>query len=431
MNEKNFGHIGITFQERLLKTIIEDKKFGYTIVDVIESNYFDNNAFRFIMENIKEYYEKYNSIPSYNGLNEKILGDLKGVNETQTRLFLDSVDNIKNLPQDNTEEQTKAQAMNFCKQQVLKKALKEVDVISSNGDFENYHKIEEIIQKALQVGQDTNDIQNVFENIKDALKADSRLPIPTGILGIDNLLNGGLGRSELGVVLAPTGTGKTTLLTKFSNEAFNNGYNVLQIFFEDNVNNIKRKHYTIWSKIAPDEQPENAEQVEEAVTEAQNRSKGQLKLLKFPSDSVTMSEIKTKIRKMIADGFKIDLVTLDYIDCVTADRNNYNEEWKGDGAIMRQLEAMTSEFDIAVWTATQGNRASIASEVVTTDQMGGSIKKAQIGHVVISIGKTLEQKEHNLGTLTLLKSRIGQDGVVFQNCTFDNKYLYIQKHKRR
>ena len=124
MNEKNFGHIGITFQERLLKTIIEDKKFGYTIVDVIESNYFDNNAFRFIMENIKEYYEKYNSIPSYNGLNEKILGDLKGVNETQTRLFLDSVDNIKNLPQDNTEEQTKAQAMNFCKQQVLKKALK-------------------------------------------------------------------------------------------------------------------------------------------------------------------------------------------------------------------------------------------------------------------------------------------------------------------
>ena len=102
-----------------------------------------------------------------------------------------------------------------------------------------------------------------------------------------------------------SGTGKTTLLTKFSNEAYNHGYNVLQIFFEDNVNNIKRKHFTIWSKIAPDEQPANAEQVEELVNQAQANSKGQLKLLKFPSDSVTMSEIKTKIRKMIADGFKI------------------------------------------------------------------------------------------------------------------------------
>jgi hypothetical protein len=92
---------------------------------------------------------------------------------------------------------------------------------------------------------------------------------------------------------------------------------------------------------------------------------------------------------------------------------------------MRSLEAMTTEFDIVIWTATQGNRGSISSEVVTTDQMGGSIKKAQIGHVIISIGKTLEQKEHNLATLTLLKSRIGKDGVVFQNCKFDNQFLLI------
>jgi hypothetical protein len=92
---------------------------------------------------------------------------------------------------------------------------------------------------------------------------------------------------------------------------------------------------------------------------------------------------------------------------------------------MRSLESMTGEFDIAIWTATQGNRESISSEVVTGDQMGGSIKKAQIAHVILSIGKTLEQKEHNLATLTLLKSRIGRDGVVFQNCKFNTEFLLI------
>ena len=46
-------------------------------------------------------------------------------------------------------------------------------------------------------------------------------------------------------------------------------------------------------------------------------------------------------------------------------------------------------------------------------------------HVIISIGKTLEQKEQNLATLSLLKSRIGRDGVVFQNCKFNNEYLVI------
>ena len=135
--------------------------------------------------------------------------------------------------------------------------------------------------------------------------------------------------------------------------------------------------------------------------------------------------LSSKLRKLMADGFKIDLLTLDYIDCISPERSTFGEEWKGEGSIMRSLEAMTSEFDIAIWTATQGNRESISSEVVTTDQMGGSIKKAQIAHVILSIGKTLEQKEHNLATMTLLKSRIGQDGVIWQNCTFDNRYLII------
>ena len=128
---------------------------------------------------------------------------------------------------------------------------------------------------------------------------------------------------------------------------------------------------------------------------------------------------------MNSEGFKVDLLVLDYIDCVSAEKVLGGEEWKGEGSIMRSLEAMTSEFNIAVWTATQGNRESISSEVVTGDQMGGSIKKAQIAHVILSIAKTLEQKEHNLATLTLLKSRIGRDGVVFQNCKFNNEFLHI------
>ncbi len=49
MTEKNFGHLGHTYQISLLKTIIEDRKFGESIVEVIDQNYFDNNGFKFIM----------------------------------------------------------------------------------------------------------------------------------------------------------------------------------------------------------------------------------------------------------------------------------------------------------------------------------------------------------------------------------------------
>jgi replicative DNA helicase len=421
MEEKNFGYLGFSFQQSLIKAIIEDRKYGETIIDVIDSKYFDNMSFRFIMENVKELYTTYNKIPDYQSIEQKIIAE--NANSVMTKPHIDTLSEIKNNEQQ--ADFAKDKALNFCRQQHLKKELKTVQSIIDSGEFEAYNKIEDMIQKALQVGVSNDDITDVFHNIEDALQKDVRHPIPTGIVGLDNLLNGGLGRGQLGVVLAPTGTGKTTLMTKFANTAYNNGYGVVQIFFEDNPNDIKRKHYTIWSGIAPDEQPEFKDEVIAKVTEHQQQTTGSLKLLKLASGDVTISEIKNKLRKIINEGFKIDLLLIDYVDCIAPERSNFDEEWKGEGSIMRALEVMTSEFDIAVWTATQGNRGSISAEVVTGDQMGGSIKKAQIAHVILSIAKTLEQKEHNLATLTLVKSRVGKDGVIWTNCKFNNEYLLI------
>ena len=421
MAEKNFGLLGTSFQQALIKAIIEDKKYGETIIDVIESKYFDNNSFRFITQHIKELYTKYGKIPNYDSLSQKIV--LEMGSQESARIHLDTIESIKE--KEDTEQLVKDEALNFCKQQNLRKELKKVNTIIDNGAFHEYQTIESIIQKALQVGIPPEESMDVFHDIDAALEKDNRPAIPTGINGLDNMLKGGLGRGELGVVLAPTGTGKTTLLTKFANSAYVHDFHVLQIFFEDNPANIKRKHFTIWTGIEPDEQPERKEEVKEMVEELQGRCKGSLSIIKLPSDSVTISEIKSRIRKQVSDGKQIDMLLIDYVDCISPDRSNFGEEWKGEGSVMRSLESMTTEFNIAIWTATQGNRESISSEVVTTDQMGGSIKKAQIGHVVLSVGKTLEQKEHNLATMTLLKSRIGQDGVIWNNCKFDNKFLII------
>lgn len=419
MSEKNFGYLGLDFQKSLIKAIIEDKKYGVNIIDVIESEYFDNTSFRFIIENLKELYISYEKIPDYVTIEQKIIsetGQLKS-----HKVHLDSLKIIKETTNDT--EYVKETALNFCKQQNLKKEIKKIQSIIDNGNFEEYKTIEGIIQEALQIGTTNDHVIDVFDDIDRVLEDDFRLPIPTGIDGIDEVLKGGLGKGEFGVILAPTGTGKTSLITKFANTAYNVGHNVLQIFFEDNPDNIKRKHYTIWSEVSPDDQPKNKDLVKEKVSEAKTLTKGALKMVKMPSDGVTVFEIKKLLRKLASEGFKVDMLLIDYVDCLSPEKSNYNEEWKGEGSIMRQLESMCDEFNIAIWTATQGNRASISSEVVTADLMGGSIKKAQIGHVVISIGKTLEQKEQKLATLSVIKSRIGKDGVVFNNCTFDNEYL--------
>ena len=184
MEEKNFGYLGFSFQQSLLKAIIEDKKYGETIIDVLESKYFENNSFRFIMENMKELYKNYNKIPDYNTIAQKIMAE--NGNTSSSKVHTDTLDAIKNNEQQI--EYVKDTAMNFCKQQNLKRELKSVQSIIDSGEFEAYSKIEEIIQKALQVGITNDEATDVFHDIDGALEKDFRHPLPTGIVGIDTYL---------------------------------------------------------------------------------------------------------------------------------------------------------------------------------------------------------------------------------------------------
>jgi replicative DNA helicase len=418
---KNFDYLGNTFQIQLINQIIEDKDFASSIIDVIESSYFDNKYFKIILQMIKEYHSKYESCPNFDTLEQIVKSEI--TQELVAKIVLDTLKQIKDAPFEGTVF-VQEKALKFCKQQELQKAMDRAQKIITEGDFESYDKVEGLVREALQVGEVEKNVTDIFMGLDTVLDEDYRHPIPMGIAGIDRLLKGGLAKGEIGVILAPTGVGKTTILTKIANTAFNLGYNVLQIFFEDNPKIVQRKHFTIWTGIEPDNLALHKEEVIGKITEIQETMKNKLILKKLASDTTTMSQIKNQVRKMIADGNKIDLILLDYIDCVLPE-SSAKDEWKAEGSVMRGFEAMCHELNLVGWTATQGNRSSISSEVVTTDQMGGSIKKAQVGHVIITVAKSLQQKEMNLATIAITKSRLGKDGVVFENCKFNNELLEI------
>ena len=418
---KNFEYLGNTFQLQLLNQIVVDREFSSSIMDVIESSYFDNKYFKIILQMTKEYYVKYESTPNFETLDQIVKSEIS--QELVAKIVVDTIKQIKNAPSEGTLF-VQEKALKFCKQQELQKAMDKAQKIINEGDFESYDKVEGLVREALQVGERETGITDIFANLDTVLEEDFRHPIPIGIPGIDKLLKGGLAKGEIGVILAPTGVGKTTILTKIANTAFNLGYNVLQVFFEDNPKIVQRKHFTLWTGIAPDDLVIHKEEVMSKINEVHETMKNELILKKLSSDSMTMNQIKNQVRKIIADGTRIDLILLDYIDCVLPESTS-KDEWKAEGSVMRGFESMCHELNLVGWTATQGNRSSISSDVVTTDQMGGSIKKAQVGHVIITIAKSLQQKEMNLATIAITKSRIGKDGVVFENCKFNNELLEI------
>jgi replicative DNA helicase len=417
------GYLGYKFQSELINQILHpaNKKFADRIIDIVHAKYFDNEYFRLIVAQIKDYYEKYEKIPTIDTLETILKIEIKD-KVTQDYVF-EMLKEIRDLAVEDWEF-VQSKALNFCRQQELKKANEKINKIVDNGEFDNYETCAEILREALSVGAEKDDGTSITENIEAVLEKNFRHPIPTGINGIDQLTDGGLSRGELGVVLAPYGVGKTTILTKIANSAYNEGYNVLQIVFEDMPDVIKRKHLACWSGIDLNDLTERKEDVLTKHKEVTSNRTNDLRIRKFSSEGVTMQTIKSFVRHEISTGFKPDIIVLDYIDCVESTKQ-YSDEWSGEGNVMRGFESMLSEFSLVGWTAVQGNRSSISADVVTGDQMGGSIKKAQIGHFIMSIARTLPQKESGRATIAVLKSRFGRDGVVFEDCTFDNGKVHI------
>lgn len=420
INKDTLAYLGHDYQIRLVAQILNDKKFANNILDIIDPNYFEDETIRLIVARIKDAKMVDDIVIDISSLEIRMLADT--TNDQQRRYILAHLSKIREA---NLEDSFFIQdkAMNFCKQQELLKSMVEINKIISKGDSDNYPMLESILRKAIEHGDNKDDGMDIFDGIEHVLVDDFRSPIPTGIKGLDEIMDGGLSKGELAVILAPFGVGKTTMMTKLANTAMKTGYNVLQIFFEDNPKVIQRKHLSCWSGIDLNSLALHKEELMEMV-ETMTSGKGQLKLKKFPSDGTTIPIIRQYIRKLIASGFRPDIVLLDYIDCVEPSRK-FDDINAGEGSVMRQFESMLSELDIAGWTAVQGNRTSIGAEVVQADQMGGSIKKGQIGHFIVSIAKTLDQKENGTATMAILKSRFGKDGIVFSDIKFDNARIQI------
>lgn len=168
---------------------------------------------------------------------------------------------------------------------------------------------------------------------------------------------------------------------------------------------MQRKHFSALTQIPLSELSENKILIQNKIKSIKEEHSNNLYLQKLPSDGVTINKLKNIIKKINSKGTKVDVLVLDYIDCLSMEKETSNsEEWSNEGKIMRAFESMVDEMNVVGWTATQGNRSSTSVEVVKTENMGGNLKKAQIAHFIMSIGKTSNKKTKRLQLFRSLRT---------------------------
>jgi replicative DNA helicase len=435
------AYYGFEFQQRLMWQLLVEPEFAEKIIPELAIEYFDDPNLKRLYIIILEYYKEFQKVPNLQNQSiHQAINKYKTPNNLIEEETLFSI--VKRLELWNERiinkqmlydgDVVQKSTNNFIKQQEYRKLSEYIQENVKNGGIKSKYTvnaIEEKFQKITHIGEDEDDCEDVTEGIDKALAKEFRKTIPTGIGVIDALTGGGLGKGEIGVILTPSGVGKTTALTVIANTAYEDEKNVAQIIFEDTKDQIKRKHYTIWADSALsrlNEDDENA-RVSKIVHDKakQLEGKGRLIIKRFSQENTTMMDIRnwmTGYQKKY--GFKFDILVLDYLDCLESHKKVPDRN-EAELAIIKGFEALASDFDIPAWTAIQSNRSGFGAEFIEAHQSGGSIKRIQKSHFFMSVAKTQEQKEAHLANISILKARFAQDGQKFEDCIFNNDTMQI------
>ena len=179
---------------------------------------------------IMDYRQEYGTHPTYDLLAMKVKGDLAGVDSALAKDVRDFYGRVLSRKNEVGEaEWVKDKALDFCKKQVLKKAmLKSVGLLKSS----SFDEIQKVIEDALKLGTDNNFGHDYLKDFESRFLIKTRNPVSTGWTRIDQICQGGLGASELGVVIAPTGAGKSMVLVSLGAQAVEQGKTVVHYTLE-------------------------------------------------------------------------------------------------------------------------------------------------------------------------------------------------------
>jgi replicative DNA helicase len=404
-----FGTYGKSFQEKIGQALLTDSKWAEQMLEVFDSSYFELKYLQFLADRYFTYAKKYKVFPTLQLLATIIKEDLKvGTDIILRDQIIEYLQRMKANPDPGDLQFVKDKSLDFCRKQALKAALENaVDQMQA----EKYESIVESIRKAVLVGTAPALGHDFFTDFEARFTRLQRNCVATGLDELDRkeILNGGLGAGEIGVVVAATGVGKSHFLTMLGANALKQGKNVLHYTFELSETAVGVRYD---SNLCDMESNQVIDRKDEVLTQYKDMKLGRLIIKEFPTNTASIYTLRSHIERLDVKGFVPDLIVIDYADIMRSTRqfDSLRHELK---LIYEELRGFASEKGIPIWTASQSNKEGSSADVVDLSNMSEAYGKAMVADVVLSISRKSHEKATGWGRLFVAKNRAGRDGLVF------------------
>lgn len=384
---------GPQFQRHILAVASRVPGFAMRCRDVLDHEFFAGDVDQAIAEALLDHVDKHQQIPTSATLIEDVReivadDDMEVVEAAIAEIYKQPIHDA-----DAVEEKIIA----FGKRSAMLNA-----VIKSAEQIEkgNPDEVEELIRKAMLVGEALVDVGSEYvPTVEDRIRAylnpeiDAEQRIPTGIKHLDFLLDGGLKRGELGVVLAPPKRGKSTLLINLGFGALRDldQLNVVHYSLEMDREQVLRRYD---DRVMGKKVKTRRSDPDDFVATLRKRMgliNGRLMVKQYPTRGTTVAGLRSHLSVLLARGFAPDLVIVDYAGILKASSRRSGDYRHEQASIFEDLRGLAGEFRCAIWTGQQANRGSLDKDTITMADVAETFEVAAVCDAMFALCQTSDE----------------------------------------
>lgn len=399
-------------QRGILYFLKSNKDFYLQIVNLVKSDHFEYPSHSKIFETIQQHYETYGKLPN----DDFILQDVKkslGARESLSD-YEDELGFINNLDKSTTEnpEYVLDLVEQFAKNEAMKQAISDSIMLIKENRTE---EVEAVVKQALLVNRDVDTGQNYFQDFAArwdrTFNAERTEKYKTVLPAIDKSLEGGLGRKELAMVIAPPGVGKSLYLVNQGVQSMIEGRKVLYISLEMSEDKIAQRFDSIMTLVPQFKlkQVTSATTVKERLNMFKEQFPGSDLIIKeFPTGQASANTLRNLLVQLHNyDEFDPDVVIIDYLELMRPIRE-VQQEYHAQQKVAEEVRGIAMEFNNLIWTATQTNRQGRMVKVITDAELGDSYGKIRTCDFAMSLNQSEEEFDNGTMRGYVVKSRNGR-----------------------
>jgi replicative DNA helicase len=398
---------------------------------LVES-YFPEDTQRTIFKKIKQYAGKYSKQPAIDDIRLLVETDAK-ISEKQTDQCYEFLDVIAKTKRVKNQQLLIAQVEEFCQMRAIELAVYDVMKSLSTGKAEK-GAIEEVIKKALAIEFDVKIGHDYFKDAKQRMLSylEDEDKIPLDIELINNAMGGGLVRKSIFIFMANTNVGKTVWLCHCTASLIRSGKNVLYISAEMSEKEINKR---VDANMLDIPIGQLSIQLDKKLFKSRFKSlvektHGQLIVKEVGAGAMNALHLKNLLHEIkLKKGFLPDVIVMDHLTLFASTRlpaaqtgtHTYVQ------CVSEEMRAVAKEFDMALLTAAQFNRAAKkAGNDVGSEDVGLGYGISQTSDWSGALIQGPELKEQNKYILKTIKTRFdsNNDSYYTVGIKYEHMRLY-------